>query len=286
MEPFTLALVLLAALLHATWNYLAKMIPGGPSFVWLLAAVITVWMGPIVIWYVLTYDFVFTPANIVALLITGGLHLIYFLVLQKGYAVADLSVVYPLARGSGPVFSTLGAVVFLEESLTWVSVGGLALVVCGVLLISGLGHSGADIRKRREGIVYGVGTGLLIAFYTVWDGYSIKQLAVPPLLLEAFSHPIRTIALAPIARKRWPEIARIWREYRWKVVVVALISPLGYLLVLYALKTTPVHVVAPARELSIVVGVILGARLLTEENFRSRLLGALLILFGIVLLAM
>ena len=113
----------------------------------------------------------------------------------------------------------------------------------------------------------------------------VKQLALAPLMLEACSHPFRVVALAPLARRRWPEIGAIWRAHRWKVVVVALISPLGYLLVLYAIKTAPVHVVAPARELSIVIGVVLGARLLTEENFRPRLMGSLLILAGIVLLS-
>lgn len=285
MEPFSLMLVLIAAVLHAVWNFLAKTIPGGPAFVWLLAAVISVWMLPLVVAYSILYDFEWSLRNVGALGVTGVLHLVYFLVLQKGYAVADLSVVYPLARGSGPVLSAVGAVLFLHEQPGVLSVLGLCLVVAGVLLVSGIGKAGVDAGKRRDGLVYGIGTGFLIACYTVFDGFAVKQLALAPLMLEACSHPFRVVALAPLARRRWPEIGAIWRTHRWKVVVVALISPLGYLLVLYAIKTAPVHVVAPARELSIVIGVVLGARLLTEENFRPRLMGSLLILAGIVLLS-
>lgn len=286
METTSLLLVLFSAVLHAVWNFLAKTIPGGAAFVWLLAAVMSVLLLPLSIAYVVLYGFDWSAVNLGALLLTGVLHLVYFLVLQKGYAVADLSVVYPLARGSGPVFATLGAVLFLHEQLSAYSLAGLSLVVAGVLLISGIGRASKDPKKRRDGLLYGITTGVLIASYTVWDGFSVKSLAIPPLLLESSSHPIRVIALAGVARRRWPEIGQIWREHRWKVLVVALISPLGFLLVLYAMLKAPVHVVAPVRELSIVIGVFLGARLLTEENFLTRLAGAGLILAGIVLLSL
>ncbi len=285
METTSLLLVLCSAVLHAIWNFLAKTIPGGAAFVWLLAVVMSVLLLPFSFVYIALYGFEWSALNVGALLLTGVLHLVYFLVLQKGYAVADLSVVYPLARGSGPVFATLGAVLFLHERLSPFSIAGLGLVVAGVLLISGIGRASSDPKKRRDGLVYGITTGVLIASYTVWDGFSVKTLAIPPLLLEASSHPIRVIALAGVARKRRAEIGRIWREHRWKVLAVALISPLGFLLVLYAMRTAPVHIVAPVRELSIVIGVFLGARLLTEEHFRIRLLGAGLILAGIVLLS-
>ena len=122
-------LVFLSSVLHAGWNYLAKTIPSGAPFVWLAAAVMTVVLLPWVALYLFWYGFAWTPANLAALALTGLLHLVYFLVLQKGYQVADLSLVYPLARGSGPVFTTIGAVWLLGEQVTLFPVFGLLLIV-------------------------------------------------------------------------------------------------------------------------------------------------------------
>lgn len=286
MTGLVLALVVFSSFLHAGWNYLAKTIPNGAAFVWLLAVVMSVLLLPLAAAYVWWYGFDWTPLNAAALLTTGVLHLVYFLVLQQGYAAADLSVVYPLARGSGPVFTTLGAVVLLGESVTAGSLAALGLVAAGVLLIAGSGRAGADAERRRKGLWYGLGTGLLIASYTVFDGYAVRQLAIAPIMLEACSHPLRVLALTPVAVRRWPEVRSIWQGHRWKVLVIAAVSPLAFLLVLYAMRQAPVHVVAPTRELSIVFGVIFGAKLLTEENFLPRLLGSLLILAGIVFLSL
>lgn len=280
-----LLLILSSALLHATWNFMAKTIPGRAAFVWLLAAVISALMLPVAIAYLVIYGFEFTTVIVAALVLTSTIHLAYFLILQKGYSVADLSVVYPLARGSGPMFSTLGAVLFLGETVTLFSLLGLALIVAGVLLVSGLAKPGRSSQRLRDGVVYGLLTGLFIAAYTIWDGFSVKKLGVAPLVLEYFSHPFRVVALLPVARQRWPEIKGIWAAHRWKVLAISVMAPLGFVLFLYALKQAPVHYAAPAREVSIVFGVIFGAKLLTEENFRRRLVGSLLILGGIVLLS-
>lgn len=287
MSASVFLLLLLSSFLHAGWNYLAKTIPNGAAFVWLLAVVMSVLLLPVAVGYVLLYGFDFSATNVGALLLTGVLHLFYFLVLQKGYAASDLSVVYPLARGSGPVFATLGAVLFLGESVTAAGLAALGLVALGVALIAGIGRAASgEAARRRAGLLYGLGTGVLIAGYTVFDGFAVKTLAISPVMLEACSHPVRVVALAPLAWKSWPEIRSIWQEHRLKVAIIALVSPFAFILVLFAMRTTPVHVVAPARELSIVLGVIFGARLLTEEHFRPRLLGSALILAGIALLSL
>mgnify|MGYP000216873716 CR=1 FL=1 len=285
MTTPVLLLVLFSGFIHAFWNYLAKTIPSGAPFVWLLAAVMSVILLPGVLIYGALYGFGWSAGDVAVLVVTGFLHLIYFLVLQKGYQVSDLSVVYPLARGSGPTFTTIGAVLFLNETVTVWSVTGLATVVAGVLLVAGVAQRTGDAQKRRAGIFYGIGTGVLIAAYTVWDGYAVKNRALAPLFIEYFSHPIRVAVLAPVAWKRWPEVCAIWDAHKWKTMLIGAISPLAFIMVLYAMKTAPVHFVAPVREVSIVFGVIFGAKLLTEENFRPRLIGSLLILAGIVLLS-
>lgn len=286
MTISVLLLVILSAFIHAYWNYLAKTVPSGAPFVWLLAVVMSVLLLPGAVIYVAIYGFDCTFENVAILAITGVLHLVYFLVLQQGYRVSDLSVVYPLARGSGPVFSTIGAVLFLSETVSVWSVAGLATVVAGVLLISGFGQrQTGDASRRRAGIWYGIFTGILIACYTVWDGYAVKNRALAPILIEYCSHPIRVAVLAPVGWRQWPAVRALWVAHRWKIIVIGAISPLAFIMVLYAMKTAPIHYVAPVREMSIVFGVIFGAKLLTEENFKPRLVGSLLILAGIVLLS-
>ncbi len=278
-------LVLLAALLHASWNYLAKTIPSGAPFVWLLAVVMCIVWLPVSAGYIYLYGFDWTPQNIGILLVSGVLHLVYFVILQIGYQKADLSMVYPLARGSGPVFATLAAVVLLGEQISPMAIGGLSLVVVGVFLISGFFNSKPAGGRAKTGMIYGITIGLLIAGYTVWDGFVVREMAIAPILLEYSTNPLRIAALSPIAWKKWPEIRAIWTDHRWKILVISVIAPFGFILVLYAMKVAPIHLVAPTREISIVLGVIFGAKLLTEENFRSRLAGAMLIVTGIVFLS-
>ncbi|MBL7826580.1 MAG: EamA family transporter [Saprospiraceae bacterium] len=285
MSADILLLVVFSGFLHAGWNFLAKTIPGGTAFVWLIAVVMSIVLLPFSVVYVVMYGFDCSLVNVSVLLFTALLHLVYFVLLQKGYEVADLSVVYPLSRGTGPVFATLGAVLFLQEEVSSLGVLGLSLVVLGVLLIAGLGQSTSDASRRKTGVYYGLGIGILIATYTVWDGYAVRDLAIPPLLLEYTAHPFRVLTLTPLVRKRGPEIRAIWKKHWWKVLLISLVSPLAFILVLYAMRQAPVHLVAPAREISIVFGVIFGGKLLTEENFWPRLVGALLILGGIVILA-
>lgn len=279
-----LLLVLTAAALHAGWNFMAKSIPGGAAFVWLLAVVMSVILMPAAIWWLYWYGFEWSVINVGVLLLTSILHLVYFLVLQKGYAEADLSVVYPLARGTGPVFASLGAVCWMGEKINGLGVAGLLLILSGVLLISGLGRRHAESEKVKKGVFYGLITGILIATYTVWDAYAVRTLGLAPIFVEYASHPVRVLALMPIALSRGDEIRQIWRQYHWKIVIIAVLSPLAFIMVLYAMIKAPVHFVAPARELSIVFGVLLGAKLLQESDMWPRLAGSLLILGGVICL--
>ncbi len=285
MPPSIILIVLLSSVIHASWNYLAKTIPSGVPFVWLSATVTTIIYAPIVSWFVRTYGFPTDFWSLVFLAGTAILHMVYFLVLQKGYQVGDLSVVYPLARGTGPLFATVGAVLIFQEKISLLSLAGLVLVALGVVVVAGLNGRTLGNKQAQAGLWYGVLTGFFIAAYTLWDGYAVRMLLLSPLLVEYTSHPLRMVTLASRAKKRWPETRSIWRVHYRKILIISLVSPISFLLVLYALQRAPVHYVAPARELSIVLGVFLGARLLTEEHFKRRLLGSLLIVAGIGLLS-
>jgi drug/metabolite transporter (DMT)-like permease len=179
--------VLLAAATHSTWNLYAKKAAGSRHFVWLYSVGSCLLYLPIMGWMLVEQ-----PALISAgsrawrLLGTAVLHVGYSLALQAGYRSSDLSLVYPIARGSGPLLSFVGAVLLLGERPTWLAAVGLVLIVVGILLAAGLTRE--PHRAPKVGIFFGLLTGVFIAGYTVNDGWAVKSLALSPFIID-FSGP-------------------------------------------------------------------------------------------------
>lgn len=213
------------------------------------------------------------------------LHAAYFVVLQRGYSVGDLSVVYPLARGTGPMLAALVAIVFFGERPSPLALAGIALVGIGVFVLSD-GLKMFQDRGGRAGVLYGLGTGVVIASYTLWDSHAVKVLLVPPLLFDWFANVGRFVLLTPFMTGRWKHAREVWRSNKLEVLGVAALAPLSYILALTAMVFTPVSYVAPAREVSIVIGAVLGARLLAEEGGRRRIAAAATVVLGVVALAL
>lgn len=283
MPPTALIAVLLAAATHATWNLAAKHASGSRHFVWLYSVASVLLYAPVVVWIGVHERPQLGPSHWLALGATAVLHLGYSLVLQAGYRASDLSLVYPLARGSGPLLSFFAAVILLGERITWLSVAGVLLVVAGIVLVSGL----ASERRRvsRSGVLYGLVTGVFIAAYTVNDGWAVKTLMISPFFVDYAGNLFRVVVLAPAA---WFDRARAVGEARTYLVpalVVSVLGPLGYVLVLYAMTIAPVSHVAPARELATLIGAYFGARLLNEQAAPARIAGAACIVAGVVSLA-
>ncbi len=116
MTLFALVLVLVAAVFHATWNLLAKRVgDGGAVFVWLFGLCSLVLYAPLAVVVVLVSAPHLGPVEYLFMFGSGVLHLGYFVLLQRGYAVGDLSLVYPLARGTGPLLATAAAIVLFGE---------------------------------------------------------------------------------------------------------------------------------------------------------------------------
>jgi drug/metabolite transporter (DMT)-like permease len=238
---------------------------------------------PIVVGILWTTRPVFELRHWLALLATSVLHIGYSLMLQAGYRASDLSLVYPLARGSGPLLSFLLAVVLLGESVTWLSIVGVVLVVAGILLVSGL--LSEHHKAPRAGIFFGIGTGVFIAAYTINDGYAVKVLLISPFIVDFTGNIVRMLVLSPSAWLDRQRLAREMREYMKPVAIVGILGPAGYILVLYAMQIAPISHVAPARELATLLGTYFGARLLKEKAAPARIAGAACIVIGVVSLA-
>ena len=286
MTLLALLLVLTAAFFHATWNLLAKRVgDGGAVFVWMFGAFSVLVYAPLAFFVILLQKPPLGPTALLFMFGSGVLHLGYFLLLQRGYAVGDLSVVYPLARGTGPLLATAAAIAVFGERPSAVAIAGIVLIAAGVFLLTREPGSrwGAGLGR---GAVYGILTGGFIAAYTLWDKQAVSALLIPPLLQSWATTLSSTALLTPFAARRRKEVLTIWRNHKAEVLGVAILSPLSYILVLTALVFTPVSYVAPAREISILIGTAMGASLLSEGNARQRLLAAGAMVVGIVALAL
>jgi drug/metabolite transporter (DMT)-like permease len=283
MPILAFAAVLLAAVTHATWNYYAKRAAGSRHFVWLYSIGSLVFYGPVVLWILVFDRPEFTATHWIALFATGVLHMAYSLLLQAGYRISDLSLVYPIARGTGPLLSFIAATVFLHEPANSLSVLGVLLIVTGILLVSGI--AGSPHKAPRAGVAFGILIGLFIAGYTINDGWAVKVLLISPFIIDFAGSLVRAVALTPRVLHDRPGLAREAREYRVPVLVVSVLGPLGYILVLFAMQVAPIGHVAPARELATLVGSYFGIKLLKERMTPQRVIGAILIVAGVIGLA-
>ena len=278
------ALIAGAAIAHATWNVAVKRAgTSGPGFIWSGIAVGAVVFAP------------FGIASLAAMgsdlwhwlgwaVVSGALQVVYFLTLQRGYRLGDVSVVYPLARGTGPLLAVVLAILVLGERPTWVGLLGAAVVVAGVLVI-GFAGGVARARDNGVGIRYGLVIGVLIAVYTLWDASAVTVGRMPPVGLYWGSVLFQLLLLAAPALRRWPETLHTARTHWIAVLVFGILSPLAYILVLQAIQLAPVSIVAPAREVSVVLVGLAGWLLFREPHPVQRMLGAAIVLVGIALLA-
>ena len=289
-----LLLVLIAALLHATWNVAAKKAGGGDAFVLLSALIVTVLWAPVCVvagWHELPrwgwLEWAVAAAS-------GAIHLVYFRTLLRGYRESDLTIVYPVARGTGPLLSSIMAVLLLGESLGLQGGAGVIGITAGVFLIAGgpglwrQARHAQDAGQRarvRAGLAWGMATGALICGYTVLDGWAVKVLLVSPILLDYFGNALRVPFMLPAALRDRAGYLAAWRA-QWRYAMLsATLGPVAYVLVLYAVKLAPLSHVAPAREVSMLFAALLGGRLLGEGDRGLRLAGAAAIAAGVIALA-
>jgi drug/metabolite transporter (DMT)-like permease len=292
MPLSALGLVLLGALIHALWNIAAKKAGGDARFTFFAGVVMLVVWSPLCIW--LGWHVVPTwGGKEWALIATSGfVHWVYFYCLLTGYRKSDLTVVYPIARGSGPLLSSSVAVVVFGEQLSALGALGIAGVVLGVFLIAGglalfkQAHDPLKKARIQAGVFWGLLTGALIALYTVLDAWAIKVMAISPILFDYWCNILRLPYAAVPVLRNVPEAKRLW-VLQWKAAaIVGIFSPVAYVLVLYAIQIAPVSHVAPAREVSMLFAALIGGHLLGEGERWLRVAGAVLIALGVAALAL
>jgi drug/metabolite transporter (DMT)-like permease len=295
-----LILIFVAALAHASWNLLSKQASaaGGSVFIWLVAVVGTVAYAPVAAAAVILERPHLTTMSWVFMVGTGALQAGYFLFLQSGYRVGDLSLVYPIGRGTGALLATLAGILVLGERPGPVSIAGILAIIAGIVLIGLPTRPAATppaatppaatppaAPPRFRAIAFALATGAFIASYTLWDKYAVTTLQTPAILQGYAAFPVLVVVLAPYARRSRERLSPVWQPFRVQVIGAAILAPLAYMLVLAALSFTAVSAVAPTREVSVLFGVLLGRRLLGEGGLPRKLAAAAAIVAGIVAVA-
>ena len=274
MDPVAFSLVVASAVLHASWNLVVK-----ASEDRLVAAAAQVTFGAVAFFPVLVVSGVPTEAW-VSIAASAIVHLVYGLTLVGAYERADLSLVYPVARGTAPVLVTVGAALLLSDTPGGAGTVAIVLIVAGVLV------TGLDGRSRR-GLAWALATAVLIATYTVIDGHAVRSLD------GSFSYTISVFVGSAIAfalvlawRRRPREIAAAVRSEWVRHLGAGAASVGAYVLVLIAARRAPLGLVAAVRETSVVMGAI-GGWVLLREPFRTRRLGGILVIAaGLTILAL
>jgi len=283
-----LGLVLASAFIHASWNYLLKKSGGGAGLITASCAVSLVLYAPLVaglLWF--QGGYAFEPIHLALMAGSGAVHMAYFLLLDRAYrSGGDLSIVYPLARATGPLLTVGAAILLLGERPGPTALGGAVLIGLSALVLAGNPFAWHRSDSRRA-VGFALLTGCMIAVYTLWDKASVAAFLIPPLLYDFGTNAFRVVMLVPYTRARTPgAIARAWAERRGTVIAIAALSPLSYILVLTAMVWTPVSLVAPAREVSILFAALLGAHLLREGDLARRGVAACGMVLGIAGLAL
>ena len=188
-----------------------------------------------------------------------------------------------LPRSTGPIVSLIFAVLFLNEVVTVKIITGSLVIILGIFFLTG-GFS-KRVGNVSASVTYGLMVGFCIGSYTAWDAYVVSVVMVSPILLDYASNTFRSIFLAPVAFRRKKAVVALWNDHKLGVILIGLLSPLAYVLFLYAITFTPVTLLAPVRETSVLITVLMGSILLGEGHLGRRLIWSVVIIGGVVLLA-
>ncbi|WP_406699317.1 DMT family transporter [Singulisphaera sp. Ch08] len=284
MTLTALGLILAAAVLHALWNLLAKQAGGGVILVWLYGTTSAVLLTPIAIALAIIDRPALSLTGLSYTLASVLIHVAYFVVLQRGYKVGDLSLIYPLARGTGPVLSMIAAIVLLGERPTTLALLGAILIAMGVFALAAPARGPTGVTKQA--VALGLLTGVLIAAYTICDKQAVSRYRVPPLIQQWGTSVGLAAVLAPLAIRRRAEVRHCWTHHWRAAIAIGVLVPTAYILVLAAMSFTPVSYIAPAREVSILIATLMGTHLLSERQSFMRIVAAATMVVGLAALAM
>ena len=281
MSPLIFAAVLFAALLHASWNALIKV--SGDRLV--IMAVTTASASILVIPALFALPLP-ARASWPFLGLSACIHSFYMLLLIRAYGFGDFAQVYPMSRGSAPLLTALLGFLILQESMTFSEVAGMGLIVIGIFGLA-LERSGGDRQLSRPALFYSLLTGLCISIYSLVDGVGARlagnshSFTAWMFFLDGFIVPIVACLRRPGVILRGT-IKTVWKSG----LMVALLSTIGYWIVIWAFSQERIAPVAVLRETSVLFAMLISLFVIKESFSLLRIGIVVLIVAGIVLLGL
>jgi uncharacterized membrane protein len=288
MNGTALSIVLSAAFLHAFWNYLAKKSRTKIAFIWWAVLFSTIFFFPMFLYY--WPRATISSAGWSCIVATGIFHALYFWFMGGAYQRGDLSFVYPLFRGSGPLLVPILAVILLKEQLSAPGALGIFLVVSGIFAIHLRSFSIQSIREiflttQGGASLWALCTGGTIAGYSLVDKVGVNIVHPPVYIYLMFI--ITLLLLTPLVFvKVRRDLKTEWKINKIKILSVGFLQLFTYMMILFALQIGKVSYVAAVREVSIVFSALIGIVLLQEKNAPQKLFGAVLICAGVVFIGL
>ncbi|MBN2568559.1 MAG: EamA family transporter [Deltaproteobacteria bacterium] len=286
MSNAALVIVIIAAFLHAGWNYFLKKSLDKLAFIWSFLLVSIVFYTPMFFYYWVRSDI--PMEGWLCIVATGLLHFLYFGFMGSAYERGDLSLVYPISRGSGPLLVPILAVLFLNEQIHPLGVLGIALIVFGIYVIHLRSFSLNSFLEPLRAVKHGASslsimTGLMIAAYSLIDKVGVGFVE-PPLYIYLMIL-IALALLSPfVLTKKREALRKEWHCNRMNILVVGVVVLLTYMMVLFAFRISKVSYVVAVRELSIVLSATYGLIWLKEKYVTQKLTGSFIIALGVILI--
>lgn len=281
MSPGVFGLVMAAALCHAGWNFAARRASGNLAILWLGGLVAFAAMTPVaaVVLLLWPHTVAATPVSLACTAATGLIHALYFLFLGRAYERGEISVVYPVARGSGIALTAVGAALLLGETISAVGAVGIAAVSAGILSLAMPVFTGGQV----HGVGLALAVGATIPVYSLVDKVGVG-LVQPVVYIWAMWGICFVLLFRHVTVRFRGQLRRIARERTAVVLVVGFGGILTYLIILFAYTLGPVGYIVAARETSVLVGSLLGVVFLGERFTLSKATGLVLVVAGLVCL--
>ena len=278
MEPIAVILILSAAVMHAVWNAFVKM-DGDRLMTMAVVISTTGLLAPMLLLIGPPPALESWPYILLSVLLNNA----YFLFLIEAYRFGDLSQVYPIARGSAPLLVAVGAALFANEQLSVVELAGVFIISAGT--ISLIWRSGLRVDAEKRSIIFALLTGLMIASYTIIDGIGVR-LSGNPAAYIGWLFILSPLPIASIAIIRRRGDAIVYIRNNWKLAVLAGGLNLGsYGLSIWALSLAAMAHVSAMRETSVIIAALIGTQLLGESFGKRRILAAMVVATGVILIA-
>ncbi len=277
MWLLSLALILFSAALHAGWNLIVKSEDDK-----LLSAWLTTLCPPLILWPLLFLTGLPPREAWPILLGSGIIQAAYVASLVRAYEHGDLSVVYPVARGLAPLFVSVGAPLTLGETLSPLAKTAVCLVGGG---IGWLGLAAGSARTSLPTLAWASATAAFIAFYSIVDKVGVMRSNALAYIIILWICMCLIMTPYVLALRSPSQIRDVWRQRRGILMASGLLSIGAYLCVLMAMRLTQVSYVAALRESSVILGAVLGWRVLGEPFGGQRISASVVVTIGLILLA-